>query len=246
MLQQLRVLLDVIPVPRAAQPALLDRALTERAALMRAPVLQRAQLPAAPRQRHRPAARRDTADPSLPGTSTGSTRCQLPASMRAAPPRSCSQPAVNHAVHGHSPGVTPFAQKLSADRVSRRSPANGTRCGMPSARHVARFGQFEQVGMPRCPADRQAAVRRQAGRRSALWIPRRCTGAVAAPLGWLLAVVNSGRLHAPLRLHGCCQSASIKIIAEVGCGDPPAGSTVRPRRSPGVRPDAVTGPVMPC
>src|SRR6516164_5340242 len=33
----------VIPVPGTAQPAVLDRALAERTALMRAPVLQRAQ-----------------------------------------------------------------------------------------------------------------------------------------------------------------------------------------------------------
>jgi hypothetical protein len=55
----------VVAVPWAAQPAVLDRALAERAALMRAPVLQRAQPRPAPSQRDRAAVYGNAADPAL-------------------------------------------------------------------------------------------------------------------------------------------------------------------------------------
>jgi len=55
----------VIPVPGTAQPAVLDRALAQRAALMRAPVLQRGQSRAAPGERDRAAVYGNAADPAL-------------------------------------------------------------------------------------------------------------------------------------------------------------------------------------
>jgi len=45
---------------------------------------------------------------------------------------------------------------------------------------------------------------------------------------------------------GRVQSGSRRIAVVVGWGVPPVGSMVRPRWSPGLRPEASTGPVMPC
>ncbi|HET9975550.1 MAG TPA: hypothetical protein VFQ68_45495 [Streptosporangiaceae bacterium] len=52
-------------MPGTAQPAVLDRALAKRPALMRAPVLQRAQRRAAPGERDRAAVHRNAANPAL-------------------------------------------------------------------------------------------------------------------------------------------------------------------------------------
>ncbi len=57
----------VVAVPRAAQPAVLDRALAERAALVRAVVVQRADAPAAAGEGHRAAVHDRGADPALVG-----------------------------------------------------------------------------------------------------------------------------------------------------------------------------------
>lgn len=55
----------VVPVPRAAQQPLFDRALPQRAALVRTPVLQRTQPSPAPRHRDAATVDDDAADPSL-------------------------------------------------------------------------------------------------------------------------------------------------------------------------------------
>ena len=61
----------VVAVPRAAQPAVLDRTLADRAALVRAPVLQRPEPPAASGQRHGPAVDDGAVHPALVGDVLG-------------------------------------------------------------------------------------------------------------------------------------------------------------------------------
>src|SRR5689334_11380706 len=94
----------VVAVPRAAQPAVLDRALAQRAALVRAAVVQRAEAGPAAGQRDRPAADHHAAHAPVAGYVHRIDPVPTVAAHAVAPPTSmtCSTASVS----GTRPGVT--------------------------------------------------------------------------------------------------------------------------------------------